>query len=107
MVPQKISNLTLECGLLWNIIILKNEPLYYACTLLLKMKIDSTILPQTTNNLDQLCDVQVMFGLVSIMLLLTTIHSFIKFSQLQNVYVCDFTTPISICKLDLFQLYCD
>jgi hypothetical protein len=82
MVPHEISNLTLECGLLWNTIILKSEPLYYAFTLLLKMTIDSTILPQSTNNLDQLCDVQVMFGLVNIMLLLTTIHSFIKFAQL-------------------------
>jgi hypothetical protein len=82
MVPHEISNLTLECGLLWNTIILKSEPLYYAFTLLLKMTIDSTILPQATNNLDQLCDVQVMFGLVNIMLLLTTIHSFIKFAQL-------------------------
>jgi hypothetical protein len=82
MVPHEISNLTLECGILWNTIILKSEPLYYAFTLLLKMTIDSTILPQATNNLDQLCDVQVMFGLVNIMLLLTTIHSFIKFAQL-------------------------
>ncbi len=94
MVPQKNSNLTLECGLLWNIIILKSEPLYYAFTLLLKMTIDSRILPQATNNLDQLCDVQMMFGLVSIMLLLNTIHSFIKFAQLHNVYVCDFTTTV-------------
>jgi hypothetical protein len=52
MVPQKNSNLTLECGLLWNTIISKSEPLYYAFTLLLKMTIDSTIFPQGTNNLD-------------------------------------------------------
>jgi hypothetical protein len=34
MVPQKIKNLTLEYGLLWNTIILKSEPPYYAFTLL-------------------------------------------------------------------------
>jgi hypothetical protein len=84
-----------------------NEPLYYAFTLSLKMTKDSTIFPQATNNLDELCDVKVMFGLVSIMLLLTTIHFFIKFAQLQNAYVCDFTIIVSICKMDLLQLYCD
>ncbi len=30
---RKIKNLTLECGLLWNTIILKSEPPYYAFTL--------------------------------------------------------------------------
>jgi hypothetical protein len=34
MVPHKIKNLTLECGVLWNTIILKSEPLYCAFTLL-------------------------------------------------------------------------
>jgi hypothetical protein len=32
MVPQKIKILTLECGLLWNMIILKSEPPYCAFT---------------------------------------------------------------------------
>jgi len=32
MVPQKIKNLALERGLLWNTIILKSEPTYYAFT---------------------------------------------------------------------------
>jgi hypothetical protein len=32
MVPQKIKNLTFEHGLLWNTIILKNEPPYFAFT---------------------------------------------------------------------------
>jgi len=31
-VPQKIKKLTLECGLLWNTIILKSEPPYYTFT---------------------------------------------------------------------------
>jgi hypothetical protein len=32
MVPQKIKNLTLEHGLLWNTIIFKSEPPYCAFT---------------------------------------------------------------------------
>jgi hypothetical protein len=37
MIAQKIKNLTLECGLLWNTIILKSEPPYYAFTLIRKV----------------------------------------------------------------------
>jgi hypothetical protein len=33
MAPQKIKNLILECGLLWNMIIFKSEPPYYVFTL--------------------------------------------------------------------------
>ncbi len=33
------------------------------CPLLIEMTIDSTTFAEATNNLDQLCDVQVMFGL--------------------------------------------
>jgi hypothetical protein len=33
MVSQNIKSLTLECELLWNMIISKNEPPYYAFTL--------------------------------------------------------------------------
>jgi hypothetical protein len=52
-------------------------------SLLLKMVIDSTThVPQVASNLDQLCNVQVMFGLVGLMSLLTTIHSLVKFAQL-------------------------
>jgi len=69
------------------------------------MVIDSTThVPQATSNLDQLCDVQMMFGLADLMPLLTIIHSFVKFAQLWNVYVCDFTIAVSICKLNLFLI---
>jgi hypothetical protein len=37
MVPQKIKNLTLERGLLCNMIILKSDPPYYAFTLIIKV----------------------------------------------------------------------
>ncbi len=37
MIAQKIKFFTLECGLLWNTIILKSEPPYYAFTLIRKV----------------------------------------------------------------------
>jgi len=52
-------------------------------SLLLEMVIYSTIhVPQAAGNLDQLCDVQVMFGLAGLMPLLTIVHSLVKFAQL-------------------------
>ncbi len=47
-----------------------------------KMGIDSTIVALATNNVDQLYDVQVMIGLAKLLLMLTIVHSFVKFAQL-------------------------
>jgi hypothetical protein len=44
MVPQKIKNLTLEHGLLWNMIIFKNEPPYCAFTLLVHFQLNTNSL---------------------------------------------------------------
>jgi hypothetical protein len=37
--------------------------------------------------------------------MLVVVHSFIKFAQLWDVFTYDFIVAISICKVDLFQMY--
>jgi hypothetical protein len=49
-------------------------------TLLIKMALDALINDKTKTNLDLLCDVQILLGLVAILLLLQVIHNLIKFS---------------------------
>jgi hypothetical protein len=52
MVLQKIKNLTLECGLLWNTIILKSDLAYYAFTQESKLILVKSILVGTTAALE-------------------------------------------------------
>ncbi len=49
-------------------------------TLLMKMAIDSPSNGKAKTNFDLLCAMQVMLGLVAILLLLHSVHNFIKFS---------------------------
>ncbi len=39
--------------------------------------------------------------------MLVVVHSLIKFAQLRDVYVCNFIEVVSICKVDLYQMYFD
>ncbi len=48
--------------------------------LLMKMTIDLTTMVLATSNLDKFYDVQMMFGLTCLLLMLTIVHSFIKFA---------------------------
>jgi hypothetical protein len=41
------------------------------------------------------------------MSLLKEVHSFIKFAQLCNMFMCDFIIAIKICEGDVYQKYCD
>jgi hypothetical protein len=52
-----------------------------------KMGIDSTIVALATNNVDQLYDVQMMISLAWLLLILIVVHSFIKISQLWDLFV--------------------
>jgi hypothetical protein len=50
--------------------------------LLMKMTIDSTTTVLVASNLDKFNDVQMMFGLTCVLLMLTVVHFSIKFAQL-------------------------
>ncbi len=39
--------------------------------------------------------------------MLVVVHSFIKFTQLRDIYVCNFIEIVSICKVDIYQMYFD
>ncbi len=51
MVPQKIKKITLECGLLWNTRILKNESPYCAFT----PTLDNVSIPLTLHFAYNMC----------------------------------------------------
>jgi hypothetical protein len=72
------------------------------CPSLIKIIIDSIIVALVGSNLDQLYDVQMMFSLASLLPMLVVVHSFIKFAQLWDVFMCDVNVAICFCKVDLF-----
>ncbi len=55
----------------------------------------------------KICDLQVLLGLTCILPLLKSIHAFIKFAQMRDVYVCHLLTTIKVCQGDIYMMYCD
>jgi hypothetical protein len=76
-------------------------------TLLVKMALDSPTNQQAKLNYENLCDFQVLLGLVCILPLLEFVHAFIKFAQMKDVYMCDLVAIIKVCQGDIYMMYCD
>jgi hypothetical protein len=71
----------------------------------MKMELDATIIPSTKSFFFWLIDVETLLGLNTMMLMLTTIHSLIKFAQLRDVFVYDFLTTVKICEGDVYRMF--
>ncbi len=76
-------------------------------TLLVKMALDSPTNQQIKLNYENLCDLQVLFGLVCILPLLEFFHALIKFAQMRDLCVCDPMVAIKVCQGDIYMMYCD
>jgi hypothetical protein len=72
------------------------------CTLLMKITLNAPTIASTKSNLCLLTDVKMLLRLNAIMPLLEVVHSLIKFSQLHNVFVCDFIATMKICELGMY-----
>jgi hypothetical protein len=70
--------------------------------LLMEIIIDSIIMALVASNLDQLYDVQMMFGLASLFPMLVVVHSLIKFAELLDVFMCDVNVAVCLCNANLF-----
>jgi hypothetical protein len=76
-------------------------------TLLVKMALDSPTNQQIKLNYENLCDLQVLLGLVCIMPLLESIHALIMSAQMKDLYVCDLVVVIKVNQVDIYMMYCD
>jgi hypothetical protein len=65
------------------------------CTLLVKITLDAPTIASTKSNIKTLLRLNV------IMPLLEVVHSLIKFSQLHDVFVCDFIAAMKISELGM------
>ena len=83
------------------------------CTLIVKMGNDMTSKPReklparAVENFDMLVDLEVLLSLMCFMLLLNAVHCLIKFSQSQDVFICDFLQAVKVCQSELAYKYID
>jgi len=76
-------------------------------TMLVKMVLDNPTNQQVKLNYKNLCDLQVLLGLVCILPLLEFFHAFIKFAQMRDLYVCDLVATIKVNQVDIYMMHCD
>jgi hypothetical protein len=58
-------------------------------------------------NLDLLCDLELVFGLPCILPMLEMVHTLIKYAQKQEVFICEFIDDAKSTEAKLHQLYVD
>ncbi len=73
----------------------------------MKMTLEAPIITVAKSNLCVFTNVESLLGLNAIMLLLEVVHSFIKFTQPCDMFVCDFIIVVKICEGTVYQIYCD
>jgi hypothetical protein len=74
----------------------------------MKMALDAPTIPSAKSNLSLFIDVEtLLLGLNVMMALLKVVHSLIKFTQLKDVFVCDFITTMKICEGDMYYMFYD
>ncbi len=66
-------------------------------TLMVHMNNDLNCVVATKTNLEYLCDLEVVMGLMCIMPMLKAAHGLIKFVQACDTFLCDFVTIIKLC----------
>lgn len=76
-------------------------------TLLLKMAMDSLVNHQAKFNYEHMCDLQIFLCFAYILLSLEGLNVFIKFGQMQDIFVCDLVVDVKVCQGDVYNKYVD
>jgi hypothetical protein len=56
----------------------------------------------SNENLNLLCNLELIMGLLTILPLLDCVHSLIKFAQSRDVFMGDFINAMKMCQLELY-----
>jgi hypothetical protein len=67
-------------------------------TMLMKMALDMDATSQVAPNFEHLVDLDMLLYLSYILPLLEYVHSLVKFSQCNDIFVCNFLWVIIICQ---------
>jgi hypothetical protein len=69
----------------------------------MKMRLEAPIITLAKSNLYLLTNVETLLGLNAIMPLFEVVHSLIKFTQLCDMFVCDFIVVVKICERNVYH----
>jgi hypothetical protein len=58
-------------------------------------------------NFNLLVDISIPIALAGFLPLLETVHYLVKFSQQQDIFICDYLAAVKVCQGQLYELYCD
>jgi hypothetical protein len=58
-------------------------------------------------NYNLLVDISIPIALAGFLPLLETVHYLVKFSQQQDIFICDYLAAVKVCQGQLYELYCD
>ena len=72
-----------------------------------RMKKDKLLIKLVKQNLSHLIDIQIVLGLAALLSILKSMHSFIKFAQSREVFVCDYVAVIQTCILKIQAFHLD
>jgi hypothetical protein len=72
-----------------------------------KMHIDAPKNKLVRENLDLLCDLELVFSLSCILPMLEVVHTLIKYAQKQDVFICEFIDGVKSTEAKLHWLYVD
>jgi hypothetical protein len=76
-------------------------------SLVIKMYMDASKSKHVWNNLDLLCDLELVLGLPCILPMLEVVHTLIKYAQRWDVFICEFLDVVKLVEVELYQLYVD
>jgi hypothetical protein len=71
-------------------------------TLLMKMALNMDANSQVATNFEHLVDLDMLFYLYYILPFLGYVHSLIKFSQCNDIFVCNFLRVVKVCQAQLY-----
>jgi len=76
-------------------------------SLVVKMYMDAPKSKLVQDNLDLLCDLELVQGLPCILPMLEVVHTLIKYVQRQDVFICKFLDIVKSTRVELYSLYVD
>ncbi len=74
-------------------------------SLVVKMYMDAPKSKHAQDNLDFLCDLELVIGLPCILPMLEVVHTLIKYAQRWNVFICEFLDTMKSIEGKLYHLY--
>ena len=72
-----------------------------------KMHVDAPKSKFAREDLEGLCNIEVLLDLLCILPILEVVRSLIKIAQKWDIFLCDFIESLMLCEAELYRMYVD